>query len=267
MGDEPGDAMSEQDNRNDGCLVPSGRRDLATVAAANSLVSRGIADLAHGGLLRVSDDIPPDPKDAAFYYARVIAWLRKKDYDKAIKDFDEAMRLDPDFYFRYSFRGRFWLDKKEYDKTIEEAIRLHDEAIRLHPNDAFHYSSRGNFWLDMKDRDKAIKDFKEAIRLDPKDVDAIRQLAWLLATCPEHKFRNGKHAVQLATVACELTDWKSGLELDTLAAAYAEAGEFHEAERYQTMALADADYQGPSGDEFRQRLELYKRKKPHRENG
>jgi hypothetical protein len=54
--------------------------------------------------------------------------------------------------------------------------------------------------------------------------------------------------------------------LDTLAAACAEAGQFDEAVRYQTMALDDRTSRGPTGDEFRQRLELYKQKRPFRES-
>ncbi len=116
-----------------------------------------------------------------------------------------------------------------------------------------------------EDYDTAIKDFDEVTRTCPNDVSAYSRLAWLLATCPVDKYRDGKQAIRLATKACELTAWKSGLELDTLAAAYAEIGEYREAEHYQVMALEDSDYQGPDGDEFRLRLELYEQDKPFRE--
>jgi hypothetical protein len=84
--------------------------------------------------------------------------------------------------------------------------------------------------------------------------------------CPEEKIRDRKRAIRMATRACELTDWKSGWTLNTLAAVCAEAGQFEEAVRYQTKALEDPAYRGPAGDVFRQRLELYKRKKPFRQN-
>ena len=155
-----------------------------------------------------------------------------------------------------------WLAKKEYDKAITD----YDEGIRLDPKDAYAYSCRGNAWLEKKEYDNAIRDFNEAISLDPKDAYAYYNVAWLLATCPEEKVRDGKRAIQMATKACELTGWKSGLELDALAAAYAETGQFDEAKRYEIKALDTPSCQGPVGDGFRRRLELYKQKKPFRES-
>ena len=56
--------------------------------------------------------------------------------------------------------------------------------------------------------DKAIADYNEAIRLDPKYALAYNGLAWLAATCPDAKYRDGKKAVQSAVTACKLTEWK-----------------------------------------------------------
>ena len=76
---------------------------------------------------------------------------------------------------------------------------------------------------------------------------------------------NGKRAIKLATKACELTDWKSGWELNKLAAAYAEAGQFDNAVHYQRKALERPPFQDQFGDPFgwREQLELYKQKKPY----
>ncbi len=162
------------------------------------------------------------------YFCRGFAKYKKSDYDWAIEDYDEAIRIDPKYQLAYVGRGRAWKAKKEYDKAI---------------------------W-----------DYGKAIRIDPTFATGYRFLAWLLATCPEERVRDCKRAIQLATKACELTDWKHALGLDTLAAAYADAGQFDEAERYQTKALEIPVYRGLAGDEFRQRLELYKQKKPFRES-
>ena len=65
---------------------------------------------------------------------------------------------------------------------------------------------------------------------------------------------------------CKEIEWKCGWHLDILAAAYAEEGKFDEAVRYENEALEDPAYQkAPAGDEFRQRLELYKQQKPFRQ--
>src|SRR5262249_49421907 len=93
---------------------------------------------------------------------------------------------------------------------------------------------------------------------------AYRFLAQLLATCPDDKVRDGKRAVQYATTACELTDWKVPSCLETLAAAYAEAGQFEEAIRYQTRALSDLTFAARWGPPARPRPKLHRHKKPFR---
>jgi tetratricopeptide (TPR) repeat protein len=75
-----------------------------------------------------------------------------------------ANRLDP----AYNNRGISWLDKKEYDKDIGDF----NEAIRLDPGYASAYNGRGYAWLDKKEYDKAIADFNEAVRLDPGNASA-----------------------------------------------------------------------------------------------
>lgn len=283
--------MSDQDRVNDGALVPKGRRELAPVAGANPLVSRGLDEI--GRLLKVGEAVRSPSSNSLFYYNRGVARLGKKDYDNAISDFEMAISLDPRDADAYWNRGRAWFAKKEYDK----AIRDYDEAVRLKPKDMMAYFLRGAAWFSKKDYDRAIKDLDQAIRLDPKDrsafatralarrlkkdhdkaaedyAEAIRLaptdpnaysgLAWMLATCPEEKVRNGKLAIHLATKACELASWNSSWLLATLAAAYAEVGQFDEAERWQRKALEDPDYR--ANEEFHQRLELYKQKRPYRD--
>lgn len=115
--------------------------------------------------------------DLFVYINRGNVWIDKQEYDEAIKNFDEAIRLDPDYAPTYTRRGYAWLEKKEYDW----AIRDFDEAIRLDPHIALYYLNRGYAWSMKKDYDKAMKDLGEAIRLDPKYVlaYALRGSAWM----------------------------------------------------------------------------------------
>jgi tetratricopeptide (TPR) repeat protein len=113
---------------------------------------------------------------------------------------------------------------------------------------------------------RALSGNDELIRLYP-DLDwAHERRAWVLATCPDARLRNGKQAVAAATRAAELTNWKDGQVLDTLAAAYAEAGDFASAVRWQERALERFAAQGiqfnPKRDQ--DRLALYKAGKPYR---
>jgi tetratricopeptide (TPR) repeat protein len=117
--------------------------------------------------------------------------------------------------------------------------------------------------MRKKEFDKALADLSESIRLDPENAFAHNDQAWLWATCADGRYRDGARAVDSATRACELTKWKKASNDDTLAAAYAERGEFDKAVQRQEEAIkmfADAD-ERKRGEE---RLRLYKEKKPYR---
>src|SRR5262249_3009675 len=113
--------------------------------------------------------------------------------------------------------------------------------------------------------DNALADYSEAIRLDDQLSTAFNNLAWLRATCIKSELRDGKKAVDFATKACELTNWKDCQFLDTLAAAYAENGQFEEAVKWQQKALDHPDFKKEKQEEGLRRRELYASGKPFRE--
>ena len=106
-------------------------------------------------------------------------------------------------------------------------------------------------------------DFGEAIRLDPTDPVAYNSRAVLRASCPEEKYRDGKKAIEDATKACELTEWKDPEALDTLAAANAEASDFAKAMEWQKKAIELADEDDRA--DHQARLALYQDNKPFRQ--
>jgi hypothetical protein len=101
--------------------------------------------------------------------------------------------------------------------------------------------------------------------LQPKLATAHNNLAWLLAACPVDLLRNGQEAVEHATWANNAAGWSTPSFLGTLAAAYAEIGDFDQAVRWHTKALADPAYRKMYGDEtVSQRLRLYQQGLPCR---
>jgi Tfp pilus assembly protein PilF len=109
----------------------------------------------------------------------------------------------------------------------------------------------------------AAQRFRQAIRLNPWSAEFHDHLAWLRATCPEPEHRHGLAAVAAATTACELSAWKNPQFLSTLAAAWAEAGDFAKAVKWQEAAV------DLSKEEDRQnlteRLSLFKQSEPFRD--
>lgn len=137
-----------------------------------------------------------------------------------------------------------------------------EEFIQEKPSD---YLSWGKIHLDNKEYDKAITDYTEAIKLNPNDARPYERLAWVLAVTPKDVVRNGKEAVEYATKACELTQWKNPSCLATLSAAFAESGDFKEAIKWQMKALEFPKMEKYKAEKYRQRLKIFEEGKPYRE--
>jgi tetratricopeptide (TPR) repeat protein len=101
---------------------------------------------------------------------RGFAYTRKGEYDQAIQDFDQALRLNPNDAATLVGRGAAYFGKKQ----LERAIQDFDEANRLAPNGADPIRSRGLAYAAKGESDRAIQDFDQALRLNPNDAVAFR---------------------------------------------------------------------------------------------
>jgi len=112
---------------------------------------------------------------AVAYVLRGMAYAGKKDYDRSIADFNEAIRINPNLAMAYNNRGSAVQSKGDYDRAIAD----YSEAIRINPSYAVAYSNRGNLFQAQGRREEAIADFRRALAIDPnheRSRAALKQL-------------------------------------------------------------------------------------------
>ena len=160
--------------------------------------------------------------------------MSRKEHDKAVADYGQAIQLEPTLVQAYLGRGVAYLQTGEYDKAIDDF----DEVLRIDPGLAIAHDHRGAAWELKKEYEKAISDYSQAIKLDKQLASAYRNQARIWATSVNLPLRDSMRAVESATRACELTRWNRPEYLVTLAAASAASGDFESAANWQSKANA-----------------------------
>jgi len=192
------------------------------------------------------------------YEQRAVAWKLSGQPDKAIADFGEAIKLDPKYAPALMGRGFLWFQKDENEKAIADF----SEVIKLEPKAALAYNNRGYNRQLLGDYKNALADYEQAIKLEPEYGLAHQNMAWLLATADDSKIRDGKKAIEAATRACKLDEYKNLGSLKALAAAFSEDGQYDKAIGWQEKVIELAgDEQKPFEREV---LEMYRAHKPFR---
>ena len=173
----------------------------------------------------------------------------------------------------YTKQGHY--DKAEalYAKMLEIRRRVSGDedpqTLRVMQNLANTYIRQGKHGQAEKLHINVLDIIQRVSGKEHPDTAALlNSLAWFWATCPEEKYLNGAKAIEYATKACELTNWENASYVDTLAAAYAEAGDFDSAVKWQKKAIKLITEENPAEwrVEFTERLELYQAGKAYRQS-
>jgi len=197
------------------------------------------------------------------YYRIGILHEQRREFDKAIEEFHRALAEQPNhlesLYLLASCLAR--VDRQK------EAIPYARKALLLAPNSDAVHGLLGALLCSTGQYDEALAHLEAAFAANAADITVASNLAWLLATSPEKKHRDGPRAVRLAELACKATAYKSPPLLDTLAAAYAEVGQFDQAIRITLQAI-EIVRSNPKASTatLESRLKLYRDGKPYRES-
>ncbi len=227
-----------------------------------------------------SEAIRLNPKNGVAYDNRGTSWDAKQEYNKAISDYTDALKFtdsnlqvgilgeseitgsDSDTMvnsraFTLNRRGGLWSKIGDYGKALADI----EEAIRLDPRYDRPYINRHLIWEMQGAWDKVLADCESITEKGTQTGALLNSFAWFLSTCPNEKYRNGARAVELATKACEITNWHDANDLGTLAATYAEVGDYEKAVEMQKKAIALA----PNDEAENMRLALYQSNQPYRQ--
>ena len=215
-----------------------------------------------GAIADYSAAIVIEPKSAGAHYYRAFLYSGLGRFKEAIADLDIVIKGSPNSVAAYLARGDAHADLGH----TKEAVADYDKAIEFATNSTEGDLARAKAFAAKGDYARAAALYDKARRRGPRDDYALNAFAWFSATCPESSFRNGPEAVKAATKACELTKWKDGGLIDTLAAAYAESGDFNQAIKYQMQALGIRPPAAPDSlADMQKHLRAYQARKPFRD--
>lgn len=190
-----------------------------------------------------------------------IVWEHEGNLQKAIEEYTESIAIRPDSIAPRLNRAALYGMQGEYEKATQDLKKV----LEIDAEYAEAYRLRGRVYEDEHKYVNAFLDYQAALKIEPDNPYMSNALAWLMATCPDRELRDGQEAVTLARKSCELTKWNYTFPIDTLAAAYAESGDFELAVKYQEQALAlpgtESEQRG-----MEQRLELYRHHKPYHQS-
>ncbi len=238
-----------------------------------SLLQRAEISLSRGDVkaaktdLKAAIQIAPQVAEAdQAIFVRCLIAIEEKRMADAINDMKLLVSRDPENSVRQLQLANLYLQ----DDRPRQAIETLSDVLDRDPKNMSVLRSRADAWLSVGDHAAAIKDYERVLSATPKgepqDSGVLNNLAWVLATSPQDGIRDGKRSVQLGEKAAKLTDYKEAHILSTLAAGYAEQGDFEQAIQWSTKSveLGTAE-ENPQLEQLKLELESYKKGEPWRE--
>jgi len=185
--------------------------------------------------------------------------------DEAFKHYSLAFQIEPKYFEARINAGKVLVAQKKFD----QATQYFKELLKLKPDHIDNNVLLAKILVvDLKDIRAGAEQYRRILEIMPDQLDALNNLAWLMAASDEPSLKNSPEAIELATKACELTEHKDPQSLDTLAAAYAAAGRFEQAAitAQKALELANSNNETKLVEQIKERLDLYKANKPYIDN-
>jgi protein O-mannosyl-transferase len=184
--------------------------------------------------------------------------------DEALAEYKEALRINPNHVASHNNYGTVLVELGRFD----EAMQQYAAAARLDPTDWHAPFLTGKALLKQGRDPEALPHFRQALQIDPDNPGVLTYLAQVLASDENPKARDGNAALAMAAKANDLTGGNQPAMLDAMAMAYAELGQFTNAQQTAAYALKLATAYDLTNDVplIRQRLQLYQNNQPFRQS-
>ena len=186
--------------------------------------------------------------------------IKNGNFDRAVAALSEAIAADPNEWVPYYGRGFAYFRQEKYELALADL----NVAIHFKPEDIDSHSVRGSVLRNLGQYDKALDDYLKAESLDKNDEKRVKNnLAWLLATCPDDRVRDGSKAAGFMDEALQFHA-DDGPTWDTCAAVFAENGDFDDAIDWEQAYLDRNDVTEEQRRDGGKRLALYQQHQPYR---
>jgi len=188
---------------------------------------------------------------------------RKGRLDEAIVHLRQAIGLRPDYPDAHYNLGTALFQKGDLDGAIAEWRT----TLSIHPYDAGAHTGLGNALVQKGFLGEAADHYEKALQSEPDSILPLNNLAWVMSTGPDDSLRNNEIAVQLAKKANQLSDENNAVFMRTLAAAYAQAGQFEKAieTARRALELAQRQREHELARQIMEDVDLYRRRMPLRD--
>jgi tetratricopeptide (TPR) repeat protein len=231
-----------------------------------ALYARSRLHLIVDNLVAARDDLNKfmqlQPASPQGILLRSMVAAEEKRFHEAIADLQLLLRADPKNPELRRQLGAYLVA----DQRPRKAIDVYTALIEEDKNNWEALRSRGDALLSVGKHKEAIEDYEAALKLQPENDGILNNLAWVLATSTFDELRDSKRSIELGTKACEVTKYEMPHILSTLAAGYAEAGDFENARKWSTKAVElGREKLKDQVEQLEQELESYKNNKPWRE--
>ncbi|RCS52900.1 hypothetical protein DTL42_08720 [Bremerella cremea] len=186
-------------------------------------------------------------------------------YSEAIRDFEALLIRDAsNVNIRLQLGSLYQLDKRP-----RKAVEVFDAILKEQPDNINALRGKADALLSYGKHAEAVANYEAALKIEGEDRGGtLNNLAWVLATSPLDDVRNGDKALQYGIKACEATDYQQAHILSTLAAAYAEKGDFEAARKWSKEAVklaGDDESATEIREHLKNELSAYEKNEPWRE--